>query len=316
MQEAFSNAANGVTRFGLTLDGMKSVNIPCPDLKSQEAIADFLDRETSRINLLIDKKEQLVQLLDQKEKSTVSVLILQGLNKDSVYRQTQWVWRGPVPEHWAETRLKAHFRVKKRQGYPSLTVLSVYREYGVIDKNSRDDNINKTPLDLSSYQLVQPGDLVINKMKSWQGSLGISQLRGITSPDYVVMVPTGEHYSKYIHFLLRAWPMPSVYRMISNGIRPDQWRLEPDRFLSLPMFLPPEEEQRTIANEVEMRVSNLRKIVDVAKVSIDRLGEYRSALITAAVTGQIDVATWSTSGEADRRLDRVQEEMESKEARA
>ncbi|MEW8195805.1 MAG: restriction endonuclease subunit S [Candidatus Thiodiazotropha sp.] len=310
-REAFSNAAGGVTRFGLTLDGIKSVELPCPDLETQTAVGDFLDSETARIDQLIDKKLQLVHLLDQKEKSKISSLVLRGIDSNAKLVDSEIEWRGQVPVHWNQSRLKAHFRVKKRQGYPDLTVLSVYRDYGVIEKDSRDDNINKTPLDLTSYQLVCPGDLVINKMKSWQGSLGVSNIEGITSPDYVVMTPVGAHYPTYMHFLLRARPMPSVYHMISNGIRIDQWRLEPDRFLSLPIFLPPLEEQKQIAREVEQIVSRLRHLIEITVLSIDRLRELRATLITAAVTGQIDVTTWGKKGQTDSQLEQIKEAIQA-----
>lgn len=83
-------------------------------------------------------------------------------------------------------------------------------EYGVIPKSSRDDNINKTPEDLSLYQLVGKGDLVINKMKAWQGSLGISKYEGITSPDYLVYTPMHNEYDKFIHYSLRARHMHTL----------------------------------------------------------------------------------------------------------
>jgi type I restriction enzyme S subunit len=308
-REAFSNAAGGVTRFGLTLDGMKNVALPCPDLATQKSIAGFLDRESARIDQLIEKKERLVELLDEKEKASVSHIALRGMNADAPTSSSGLIWRGDVPAHWNESRLKAQFRVKKRQGFPNLTVLSVYREYGVIEKDSRTDNINKTPEDLSSYQLVEPGDLVVNKMKCWQGSLGISTFRGITSPDYVVMVPTHKHYGLYIHHLLRARPMPSVYHVISNGIRPDQWRMEPEKFLSLPIFLPPIDEQEAIANYIDTLVGKLRRAAETTVESIERLREFRSALITAAVAGQIDIATWGKRGNTARQLDQIEEAM-------
>ncbi|WP_022727547.1 restriction endonuclease subunit S [Fodinicurvata sediminis] len=280
-----------------------------PDFDTQVDIADFLDRETARIDQLIEKKQRLVEVLPEKEKGEISRLVLRGANPSAPLRDTGIFWRGNVPEHWTESRLKAHFRIQKRQGFDDLTVLSVYREYGVIEKSSRDDNINKTPDDLSKYQMVEPGDLVINKMKSWQGSLGISIIKGITSPDYVVMTPCGEHHAQYMHHLLRAVPMPTVYHLISNGIRIDQWRMEPDRFLSLPIFLPPIGEQEQIAQRIEEELRRLRNGADAINKSINRLREYRSALITAAVTGQIDVTTWGKRGETDRRLDKVEEDM-------
>lgn len=303
----YATSTSGLGNLNGTIVG----NLPFPvsDFASQHKIADFLDRETARIDLLIEKKQQLVALLPEKEKNEISRLVLRGANPSVPFLDSGTFWRGKVPAHWSESRLKAQFKIQKRQGFDDLEVLSVYREYGVIEKSSRDDNINKTPEDLSKYQLVGPGDLVVNKMKAWQGSLGISTFTGITSPDYVVMTPCGKHYAQYMHHLLRAVPMPTIYHLISNGIRTDQWRLEPNRFLSLPVFLPPLEEQREIALRIDEELARLRNVAEAITASIDRLKEYRSALITAAVTGQIDVQTYTKSGTPDRRLDAIQEEM-------
>ena len=87
--------------------------------------------------------------------------------------------------------------------------------------------------------------------------------------------------------------------------------MEPDRFLSLPVFLPPMEEQNEIARKVDEELARLRSLAEAIDASIDRLKEYRSALITAAVTGQIDVSTYAKSGTPDRRLDAIQEEMQA-----
>ena len=282
-----------------------------PDLETQKAITDFLDRETTRIDQLIEKKQRLVRLVPEKEKREISQLVMRGKNTSTSLRDTGIFWRGEVPTHWTESRMKTHFRISKRQGFDELTVLSVYREYGVIIKSSRNDNINSTPEDLSKYQLVESGDLVINKMKSWQGSLGISSYEGITSPDYVVLTPCSEHSSRYMNHLLRAAPMPTVYHLISNGIRTDQWRMEPSLFLSLPIFMPPMEEQIKIAEKVDEELERLRNIADTVNASIDRLREYHSALITVAVTGQMDVATYGKQGKTDRRLDEIEEAMQA-----
>jgi len=94
-----------------------------------------------------------------------------------------------------------------------------------------DENHNVIPEDLSNYKVARAGNLVINKMKAWQGSLGISAHQGITSPDYVVYAPDHDEDSRFVHYLLRAQAMADVYRSISNGIRPSQWRLEPENLV-------------------------------------------------------------------------------------
>jgi type I restriction enzyme S subunit len=126
-------------------------------------------------------------------------------------------------------------------------------------------------------------------MKGWQGSLGISQLEGITSPDYMVFTPLHSEDSEYLHILLRSVSMVSTYRSISNGIRPAQWRLEPDAFLRLKVFLPPIEEQQAIVNFCRGEMRKLDLLTAETEAMLILLKERRSAIITAVVTGQVDV---------------------------
>jgi type I restriction enzyme S subunit len=273
------------------LDDSQFLQSACwlPDETEQTAIADYLDHETGRIDGLIEKKTRFIAVLDDKEKAMIAYFVRRGIDASAPTKYSGVEWRGIVPTHWQRGRMKNHFKQVKRQGYDDLTVLSVYREFGVIEKASRGDNINKTPEDLSKYQLVEPNDLAINKMKAWQGSMGISPFLGITSPDYVVMKPIGEHNPRYMHHYLRARPMPWVYRLISNGIRTDQWRMEPEKFLELPIFLPPIDEQEEIANRIDSELDRIRGLIEKKERSIALLKEKRAALITAAVTGKIDV---------------------------
>jgi type I restriction enzyme S subunit len=288
-QVDYSKYINGSTRDKLTQFQLGSIAIDFPSLDDQSDIADYLDRETGQIGVLVGKKQRFIKLLDEKEKSMISHFVRRGIDANAPTKDSGLEWRGFVPDHWQRARMKNHFKQVKRQGYDDLTVLSVYRELGVIEKASRSDNINKTPEDLSKYQLVEPNDLAINKMKAWQGSMGISPFLGITSPDYVVMKPVGEHNPRYMHHYLRARPMPWVYRLISNGIRTDQWRMEPEKFLELPIFLPPLDEQEAIANRIDRELDRIRGLIEKTERSIALLKEKRAALITAAVTGKIDV---------------------------
>lgn len=284
----FNGLGGGIRQ---NLNQTELLNFPVPDLPQddQAAIADYLDRETRRIDGLIVQKTRFIAVLDDKEKAMIAHFVRRGIDGTAPTKDSGVEWRGIVPTHWQRARMKNHFKQVKRQGYDDLTVLSVYREFGVIEKASRSDNINKTPEDLSKYQLVEPNDLAINKMKAWQGSMGISPFLGITSPDYVVMKPIGEHNPRYMHHYLRARPMPWVYRLISNGIRTDQWRMEPEKFLELPIFLPPMDEQEAIANRIDRELDRIRGLIEKTERSIALLKEKRAALITAAVTGKIDV---------------------------
>ena len=107
------------------------------------------------------------------------------LPKYPAYQDAGVGWLGEVPEHWKVVFLGSLVELKSDKNHPDYEALSVYREYGVIPKDSRDDNHNATSLDTSNYKAVEPGDLVVNKMKAWQGSMGVSSHKGIVSPAYI-----------------------------------------------------------------------------------------------------------------------------------
>jgi type I restriction enzyme S subunit len=149
-----------------------------------------------------------------------------------------------------------------------LKVLSVYRDHGVVPKDSRNDNFNKTPVDLSRYQEVCVGDLVVNKMKAWQGSVAISKHHGIVSPDYQVCSVDPTVYSRFLHYLLRSSPLIAEYGARSKGIRPAQWRLYWEDLSDISVELPDVREQQRIAD-----------FLDAETARIDHMTRYRSAQV-------------------------------------
>ncbi len=279
----------GSIMHGLNSSIVKDLLLVVPPVEEQNQILTFLDGETAKIDALVAEQRRLIDLLKEKRQAVVSQAVTKGLNPHVPMKPSGIEWLGDVPAHWEGTRLRFLFRQEKRQNQEDKEVLSVYRDYGVILKESRDDNMNKTPEDLTSYQLVNPGDLVVNKMKAWQGSLGVSDVEGITSPDYVVFAPRHQECSAYLHLLLRSQNVVSIYRSISNGIRPSQWRLEPDLFTGLVLFIPPLAEQQGIVTFVEGQTARFDGLTAEAQRAIDLLQERRTALISAAVTGKIDV---------------------------
>ena len=282
-------AGRGSTFKELPSEDLESVDLAVPPPEEQRAIASFLDRETAKIDALVARKERLIELLQEKRTALITRAVTRGLDPSVPMKDSGVEWLDEIPAHWKTKRIKRLFRHRKRQGFPERTVLSVYRDYGVIEKSSRNDNFNRTPEDLDTYQLVNPGDLVINKMKAWQGSLGISALSGITSPDYVVYAPDHQENEVFLHHFLRCKLLARVYLTISNEIRPSQWRLEPERFENLIVFLPPPAEQHQIAAFLDDEATKIDALVAKVHQAIDRLKEFRTALISATVTGKIDV---------------------------
>ena len=204
------------------------------------------------------------------------------------YKESGVEWLGEVPAAWQLVPFWTLFRRTKRTGYEGEQLLSVYRDHGVVPKSSRDDNNNKPSDDLSPYQLVEPGDLAINKMKAWQGSVAISEHRGIVSPAYFVYSATHAHHSRYLHYLFRSPRYITGYLSLSKGIRVNQWDLEPEDHSRMPVVIPSPAEQAAIASFLDHETAKIDALVAEQERLIELLKEKRQAVISHAVTKGLD----------------------------
>lgn len=276
-QRDYLDAASvGTTYRAVTAEDVGRLRFPVIDMEEQRRIADFLDAETSRIDRVSQLAERQRELLIVRRRAYIDS-ILGGDDKDSERVPLRYVLR---PSYVA--------------GGTGLQVLSVYRDFGVVPKNSRTDNYNKTPDDLSRYLIVGPGDVVVNKMKAWQGSVGVSEYSGIVSPDYLVAsVQMAGVYSKFLHYLLRSPRLIAEYAVRSKGIRPSQWRLYWEDLASIPVSLPSYSKQQDSVLVLEREDNWVETMLVKMRGRQELLAERRQALITAAVTGQFDVSTAS-----------------------
>ncbi len=194
-------------------------------------------------------------------------------------------WIGEIPEGWEVSQLKYATRWKSEKGCPDAPVLSLYRDFGVVPKDSRDDNHNVTSLDTSNYKVVDIGDLVINKMKAWQGSMAVSDYRGIVSPAYHVCSITSNKVNKrYLHHLLRNPAYLPEYARLSTGMRIGQWDLGFDDFKNIPFLIPPLDEQAKIADYLDNGCASLDAMLSKTRSSIEEYKKLKQAVITQAIT--------------------------------
>lgn len=204
------------------------------------------------------------------------------------YKDSGVEWLGEAPVYWKTIPIGRLFRRIKRAEHTDKELLSVYRDYGVIPTSSRDDNNNKPSEDLSPYQLVEPNDLVMNKMKAWQGSIAISEYEGIVSPAYFVYQPLPKlfdvAYPKYIHYLLRHPIYIAQYLRQSKGIRVNQWDLDPDEFQRIELLLPEKNEQIKIFQFLDHETARIDTLIEKQQQLIKLLKEKRQAVISHAVT--------------------------------
>ena len=192
-------------------------------------------------------------------------------------------WLGRVPAGWKTKPLWSLFERIKDVDHPEERMLSVFREFGVVAKDSH-DNINKTAANRSIYQLVHPGWFVANRMKAWQGSVGISSLRGIVSGHYICFAPRHNEDHRYLNWLLRSTAYSNGYAVLSRGVRIGQAEIDNDEFRLMPILLPPCEEQRAIADYLDRETAQIDTLIAKQEQLIATLRERRTAAIESAVS--------------------------------
>lgn len=171
----------------------------------------------------------------------------------------------------------------KDVGHPGEEMLSVYREYGVIKKSSRDDNTNQTAENRDIYQLIDEGWLVVNRMKAWQGSVGISPLRGIVSGHYICFRPRHGEDPRFLNWLLRSGIYALEYARMSRGVRPGQIEIDNDELHGLRIALAPHGEQRRIADFLDAETTRIDQLQAARAQQLATLEELVASRISAVV---------------------------------
>lgn len=271
--------------------------VAVPPLDVQRAIAGYLDRETAQIDAFIAKNEELIALLTERRATVIDRGVF-GLRdeSESVERRVpdfveelaalrDFVRRTPID--WRIARFKSvTWRRVIRNVDGSAPMRSLKTTGEVVRRTSQ-----QSPDDSSvpRYLLVEPGDLVVNPMWLVGGAIGVSTRHGAVSPDYRVFRPRMEVAPRFLHHLLRSRPYRAQYELFTRAETTFDRRVNQPDLDRLSIPIPPLEEQMGIATAIDRELDRIDDTIEVAKRSIGFARERRAALISAAVTGKIDV---------------------------
>lgn len=292
--DQFRVAANGITRFGLGTGAIADALFPLPPLDEQRRIVEFLDRETAKIDVLIAKKERLIELLQEKRTALVSHAVIRGIESAVPMKDSGLEWVRQIPAHWTVLRNGFLFLDRDQRGYPDLPILEVSIHTGVKVREFSGEHVEQKAEDHSTYKRSLAGDLAFNKMRMWQGAVGVTPVDGLVSPDYQVCRPRPGVHSRYFEQLFRTSFYLTEINRYSHGIVKDRNRLYWDQFKEMPSLVPPPEEQVKIIEHVDAITKRTGAMIAKVQEAIDKLREYRTALISAAVTGKIDLSNETT----------------------
>lgn len=296
-KEHLTVLSTGAIQQYLSRDDFSQFDIPLPSINEQKKIGDFLDRETKKVDQLIGRKEELISLINEKRTAIITGAVTQGLDSDIETIDSNIPGIGEVPENWELIPLKYSSRdiavgiVQKPSQYyvddgvPALRSLNVNENEIVEDEFvyiSEKDNkkLKSTQLHAGDLVSVRSGD---------PGTTAVvpEELDGVNCIDLIIIREPDGYIPEFLSFLMNSEASTSQIEAGTEGTAQQHFNVGEVKQLFFPK--PELEEQREILNWLTPRLEELDELEEKVKEGIERLKEYRTALITEAVTGQIDV---------------------------
>ncbi len=296
--EASMTGAGGLKR--VSPDLLKQHYLPTPDTNVQQTVVEYLDRETVRIDALVSEKEQMLALLEEKRAALISRAVTRGLNPNVVLKPSGLDWLGDVPEHWGVQRLKYLAQVRggltlgKKYSTKNLVEIPYLRVANVQDGYLKLDNVQtvEVPAEEIEGGLLEYGDVLMNEGgdidKLGRGCVWRDEIKPCLHQNHVFSVRPNKVDPEWLalwsstlaakrYFEQRAKRSTNLASISGTNIK------------EFPVILPPKDEQKAIKQYIEITSSRLSNIRAEMLESISLLKERRSALITAAVTGQLSM---------------------------
>lgn len=281
--------------------------IPSLSMQEQEQIVHFLDYETSIIDSLIEKQERLIELLKEKRQAVISHAVTKGLNPDSPMKDSGVEWLGKVPEHWGKSQLGFEATIKARLGWKGLKAEEYVNEGYIFlatpnikGKKIDFENVNyitKKRYEESPEIMLKVGDVLVTKDGSTTGTVNIVRSlpkEATVNSSIAVIRPMATLNSTYLYYYFTSTYIQEHINLMRGGMGvPHLFQADLKCFIQL---LPPISEQVEIGTYLDVKLAKIDKVIDKAVIQIAILKERRTTLISAVVTGKIDVREWVKPG--------------------
>jgi len=291
IQTSIRVSENGSSREGLTFEQIGAFEIPLPPLEEQRIVVSEVGAKLQVFLSAITEKQHLLSLLTEKRRAVIADFVTKGLNKDTPRRDSGIPWLGEISEHWRIERAKWLFTERDdRSDFGDEVLLTVSHLTGVTSRAEKDVNMFMAE-SLEGYKRCQAGDLVINTLWAWMGAMGVARQSGIVSPAYNVYQPVAELNPEYVDLLVRTPRFVEEITRYSKGVWSSRLRLYPEGLYEAWLPVPPLDEQQAIVKHVQTETQKLDALAGATERTIALLQERRSALISEAVTGQLDLET-------------------------
>lgn len=286
----------GVSYPAINASELTRLKVPAPPISEQQAISTFLDRETAKIDALVEEQEKLIALLKEKRQAVISHTVTKGIDSSVPMKDSGIEWLGEVPEHWNVWKM-SHAVEQIGSGTTPNSGNTMYYEQGEIAwLNTGDLNdgelldcekrvTERAVLDHSSLKLYPSGSIVIAMYGATIGKLAILGFPATVNQACCVFAGMSQFVPKFLFYSL----LSLRERIISMAVGGGQPNINQDILRNLRIACPDSEEQLEICAFLDQESKKIEALVVESQHTMDLLKERRSALISAAVMGKIDV---------------------------
>lgn len=294
-------SASGITRYSLPKSAIGGAVIPLPPMDEQRTIADFLDRETAGIEKLIEAKRNLLVALEEKKAATITQVISRGLDSCCSLRESGIPWIGRIPAHWGTRRLR-HITdgitvgvVVNPSSYVSDDGVPFLLGGDVREFKIDTASCKRCPAEISdgvlSKSRLSAGDIVVVRV-GYPGVAAVvpTELEGANCASMMIVRRDDRFVSQWLAYAINSRVGRDQVQLVQYGAAQKQYNISHAVDFTFPF--PPLDEQKGIAAYLDRTTEAIVTVLETISQSISRLSEYRSALISAAVTGQIDIRNY------------------------
>jgi len=276
---------------GLAVGTIKNIKTLLPPFIEQKKIGKYLNGVCVKIDSIIMKQQTIIEKLKEYKISLVTEAVTKGLNKNVPLIDSGTAWMGNVPVGWKKYRIANLYDQTSISGREDLPILTVSINSGIsdseLDEAEQERHFVRSE-DRTKYKRVRPGDLVYNMMRAWQGAFGAARVDGMVSPAYVTCRPKNNVQidSRFIEYLFRTPIAIEEMHRYSHGVADFRLRLYWNEFRNIQVCLPDINEQRIIADYIDVMMKKIECHIRERESIIAKLKLYRSSLIYEIVTGK------------------------------
>ncbi len=283
--------AAGTTMQRISRTKLGTLGLPKPPLSTQDKIVSYLNEVIKKIDICIENKLRLSELLQESRTSIICSAITNGINTICQLKDSGTEWLGYIPSHWKVVPAKALFAQSKEARHETDIQLTASQKYGIISQEDYMERQNyKIVLadkGLENWKHVEPNDFIIS-LRSFQGGLEISYIPGCITWHYIVLNPKAGVEPEYFKWLFKSPRYIQALQRTANFIRDGQ-DLRFSNFVQVPLPLIPMDEQKEIAEYLNKETARIDSIIADITEQIEKLKEYRQSVISEVVTGKVAV---------------------------